>query len=120
MPRDHRDLRPAESPSAGNAALKAPDERRAETDKTLVGWKDICAVLCPARKARREAMGDFAPGLPVHRVPGSAGATVFAYEAELADWLRRGRSPAQDEQSGSGDVGEGSKKRFADGRRMRP
>ena len=100
MPRDHRDLRPAESAPAGNAAHKATDERRGGADKTLVGWKDIARFF--ARTESTVKRWETSRGLPVHRVPGSAGATVFAYEAELADWLK-GRSPAQ---SGS-DAGDG-------------
>jgi Tfp pilus assembly protein PilF len=103
MPRDHRDLRPAESPPAGNATLKASAERKSGADKTLVGWKDIARFF--ARTESTVKRWEASRGLPVHRVPGSAGATVFAYEAELADWLK-GRSPAQDEQSAS-DAGDG-------------
>jgi hypothetical protein len=103
MPRDHRDLRPAESPSAGNAALKAPDERKGGADKTLFGWKDIARFF--ARTESTVKRWETSRGLPVHRVPGSAGATVFAYEAELLDWLKGGPS-SQDEQSGSRDAGE--------------
>jgi len=51
----------------------------------LDGWKDIAAYLGKAERTvkRWEAQR----GLPVHRVPGGAKASVYAFPGELDQWL---------------------------------
>lgn len=54
--------------------------------RRLRGWKEIAAWAgVDERTVKRWEHGR---GLPVHRVPGEARAPVYAFEAELADWLR--------------------------------
>lgn len=48
-------------------------------------------------------------GLPVHRVPGGKGASVFAYSDELDDWLHK--SSAEEQHAGEGQPGPDSKPR---------
>ena len=55
------------------------------TDR-LDGWKAIADYL--ARDIRTLQRWRDERGLPIHRVPGSKGGTVFAYPAELDAWLR--------------------------------
>jgi tetratricopeptide (TPR) repeat protein len=57
--------------------------------KRLDSWKEIAAFF--ARAERTVKRWETERGLPVHRVPGSGRASVFAYSDELADWLK-GRS----------------------------
>jgi tetratricopeptide (TPR) repeat protein len=52
----------------------------------LDGWKDIAAYLSKAeRTVKRWEAGR---GLPIHRVPGGAKASVYAFPAELNSWLQ--------------------------------
>ncbi len=63
-----------------NGAGGAPAELR------LRGWKEIGRRFgVDERTVKR---WEATRGLPVHRVPGEARAPVYAYEAELAAWLR--------------------------------
>jgi tetratricopeptide (TPR) repeat protein len=60
------------------------------TDRTvspprLVGWKDIAAYLGKTDRTVKRWGKD--RRLPVHRVPGAAKASVYAYPAELDQWL---------------------------------
>jgi Tol biopolymer transport system component len=51
----------------------------------LTSWKEIASFIrCDPRTAQRYERHR---GLPVHRVPGSGSATVFAYKCELQKWL---------------------------------
>ena len=60
------------------------------TQPRLVGWKDIAAYLGKSeRTVKRWGSGR---NLPVHRVPGGASASVYAYPAELDQWLEAGDS----------------------------
>jgi tetratricopeptide (TPR) repeat protein len=51
----------------------------------LVGWKDIAAYLGKAERTVKRWGKD--RGLPIHRVPGGASASVYAYPVELDKWL---------------------------------
>ena len=51
----------------------------------LVGWKDIAAYLGKADRTVKRWGRE--RGLPVHRVPGTAKTSVYAYPAELDQWL---------------------------------
>jgi len=54
----------------------------------LRGWQEIAASLgVDERTVKR---WEQSRGLPVHRVPGESRAPVYAFEAELAAWLRSG------------------------------
>ncbi len=71
--------------------------------KRLDSWKEIATFL--GRAERTVKRWENERGLPVHRVPGSGRASVFAYSNELADWLK-GRSQeleAEDRASGEAD-----------------
>ena len=57
-----------------------PSSRRLDT------WKEIATWF--GRDERTVRRWETSRGLPVHRVPGGAGGTVYAFEAELAAWLR--------------------------------
>ena len=54
----------------------------------LDGWKAIAD--CLARDERTVQRWAKTRGLPVHRLPGGRGASVFAYRRELAEWLEGG------------------------------
>jgi Tfp pilus assembly protein PilF len=52
----------------------------------LASWKGIAGYFgCDVRTAKR---WEQQRGLPVHRVPGKKGGTVFAYASELDAWLK--------------------------------
>ena len=54
-------------------------------DRRLDSWKEIAAFF--GRDERTVRRWEKENALPVHRVPGGAKGRVFAYEAELRDWL---------------------------------
>ena len=56
------------------------------TGKRLDSWKEIAAFF--GRAERTVKRWETERGLPVHRVPGSARGSVFAYSDELAEWLK--------------------------------
>ena len=58
---------------------------RADAAPRLVGWKDIAAYLGKADRTVKRWGSE--RGLPVHRVPGTAKTSVYAYPAELDRWL---------------------------------
>jgi len=63
----------------------------AKTEKStssarLDGWKDIAAFLSKAERTVKRWEAD--RGLPIHRVPGGAKASVYAYPMELNHWLK--------------------------------
>ncbi len=59
---------------------------RLETGRRLNSWKSIGAFF--ERDERTVRRWEAERGLPVHRVPGSGRASVYAYESELAEWLK--------------------------------
>ncbi len=63
----------------GSAKIAAPDGR-------LRSWKEIASYF--GADERTVKRWEVTRGLPVHRVPGEARAPVYAFEAELAAWLR--------------------------------
>ena len=75
-----------------------------QLSKRLDSWKEIAAFF--GRAERTVKRWEAERGLPVHRVPGSARGSVFAYSDELADWLK-GRGPELDaEDSASAEIEE--------------
>lgn len=58
----------------------------------LTSWKEIGAFL--GRDARTVQRWERENHLPVHRVPGGRGYSVYAYPEELEVWLARGPAPA--------------------------
>ncbi len=58
---------------------------RVNSAPRLVGWKDIAAYL--GKTERTVKRWGASRGLPVYRVPGGAKASVYAFPAELNDWL---------------------------------
>lgn len=57
-----------------------------EQPEKLITWKEIAAFL--GKDVRTARRWNAKRGLPVHRVPGGKGASVFAYTSELEAWLR--------------------------------
>jgi tetratricopeptide (TPR) repeat protein len=58
---------------------------RADAAPRLVGWKEIAAYLGKADRTVKRWGSE--RRLPVHRVPGTAKTSVYAYPAELDQWL---------------------------------
>ena len=71
MPSSHPDL-----PETSDRVDAAP---------RLVGWKEIASYLDKADRTVKRWGRE--RGLPVHRVPGTAKTSVYAYPAELDRWL---------------------------------
>ncbi len=70
-----------------------------EPSRRLDSWKEIAAFF--GRDERTVKRWEKERGLPVHRVPGKSKGSVFAYLAELKDWLHgptstHALSPGQD------------------------
>ena len=61
----------------------------------LDGWKDIAAYLGKAERTVKR--WETNRGLPVHRVPGGAKASVYAYSDELNQWLKSSATPESEE-----------------------
>ncbi len=59
------------------------------TVERLSGWKAIGRFL--GRDPRTAQLWERHRSLPVHRIPGGPGQTVFAFRHELAAWLARGQ-----------------------------
>ncbi len=57
----------------------------------LNSWKEIAAHL--GRDARTVRRWELERGMPVHRVPGGHGGSVFAYVSELDAWLLKDGAP---------------------------
>jgi len=57
-------------------------------------WKEIAAYLGRSEKTVRRWEMD--RGLPIHRAPGAGRTAVYAYTAELDQWLKSGRSEDPD------------------------
>ncbi len=60
----------------------------ADTTNKLFGWKEIAAFV--GREVRTVQRWEQELGLPVHRVPGSQGHSVFARPGEIEAWLNAG------------------------------
>jgi Tfp pilus assembly protein PilF len=59
---------------------------RRKTARRLNSWKSIAAYF--ERDERTVKRWEAQRGLPVHRIPGAGRTSVYAYESELAEWLR--------------------------------
>ena len=57
-------------------------------------WKEIAAFLGRSEKTVRRWETD--RGLPIHRAPGAGRTAVYAFTAELEQWLKSGRSDDAD------------------------
>ncbi len=57
----------------------------------LDSWKEIAAYLGKAERTVKRWEKE--RGLPAHRLPGSGNASVYAYTAELDQWLKSGTAP---------------------------
>lgn len=62
------------------------------SNRRLQSWKEIAAFFDSDQRTVRRWEKE--RGLPIHRVPGSAGAKVFAYTEELTRWLERPKAEA--------------------------
>jgi len=74
--------------------------------KRLDTWKEIGGFF--GRDERTVKRWEMTRGLPVHRVPGGGRANVYAYEEELAEWLRSNDQQVDREpdESAAGDSGQ--------------
>ena len=63
--------------------------------KRLDTWKEIGGFF--GRDERTVKRWEMTRKLPVHRVPGGGRANVYAYEGELAEWLRGNDAQAEAE-----------------------
>src|ERR1035438_733719 len=54
--------------------------------RRLDSWKEIAAYL--GKVERTVKRWDAGRGLPIHRVPGGGRASVYAYTADLDEWLK--------------------------------
>lgn len=70
-------------------SMNAPRDTESSS-RRLNSWKEIADFL--DRDVRSVQRWEHERGLPVHRIPGQKGGAVFAYEAELEDWLRSGKA----------------------------
>src|ERR1700749_4377146 len=92
-----------EEQRAGNRADAAMGKRLdRRTDKRLDTWKEIGAFF--GRDERTVKRWETTRGLPVHRVPGVGRANVYAYTAELEDWLKSAQSKAAVDDSGPAEA----------------
>jgi len=60
----------------------------------LDSWKEIATYL--RRGERTVKRWETDRGLPIHRVPGGGRGSVYAYTAELAEWLRSSPAPEKE------------------------
>jgi tetratricopeptide (TPR) repeat protein len=69
----------------------------------LDSWKEIAAYLCRGERTVKRWETD--RGLPIHRLPGGGRASVYAYTAELDEWLKSSevREVAATEDDGEGE-----------------
>jgi tetratricopeptide (TPR) repeat protein len=77
---------------------QTPANREPSAQETrLDGWKEIAAYL--GRGERTVKRWEARRGLPTHRIPGEGRRSVFAYAAELDEWLRSsgGQEATRDE-----------------------
>lgn len=68
--------------------------------KRLDTWKEIGGFF--GRDERTVKRWEMTRKLPVHRVPGGGRANVYAYEQELAEWLRSNDAQVEDRDENSG------------------
>src|SRR5687767_9100994 len=82
--------------SAPGGAMSDPARQR------LNSWKEISAHL--KRDVRTVSRWEKERGLPVHRVPGGKGPSVFAYTDEVDAWLAAGRDVTPEGQNADESV----------------
>lgn len=70
---------------ARNGAISTSSQPQPK--QRLDSWKEIAAFF--ERDERTVRRWETERGLPVHRVPGNARGVVYAFTAELEEWLRR-------------------------------
>lgn len=75
--------------------LRADSEIRTKMESGFVaprldGWKDIATHLGKSERTVKRWEAD--RGLPIHRVPGGGGASVYAHAGELDEWLRSSKA----------------------------
>src|SRR5579863_6244809 len=76
---------------ANPSEIAPPADRGAR----LVGWKDIAAYLGKTDRTVKRWGRD--RGLPVHRVPGTAKTSVYAYPDEVDRWLESAHAVGSEE-----------------------
>ncbi len=70
--------------------------------KRLDSWKEIAAFF--GRAERTVKRWEIERGLPVHRMPGGGRSAVFAYTAELSEWLKGRAEELENDDAGSGEA----------------
>jgi tetratricopeptide (TPR) repeat protein len=75
------------------------DQDTTRLGKRLDTWKEIGSFF--GRDERTVKRWETTRGLPVHRVPGSGRANVYAYTAELTEWLNSAGSRPDPEETSS-------------------
>jgi len=73
-------------------------EKEVDATPRLVGWKEIASYL--GKTDRTVKRWGKSRGLPVHRVPGVAKTSVYAYPAELNRWLESASVAEPDAEGG--------------------
>jgi hypothetical protein len=66
--------------------MPIPEQNGTTSSDTLHGWKDIANYLGRSTRAVQRWEGEL--NLPVHRIQGANGPTVYAHRAELDDWKK--------------------------------
>ncbi len=76
--------------AVNGGGISSGGSRSPAGDGRLRSWKEIASYF--GADERTVKRWEVSRGLPVHRVPGEARAPVYAYEAELAAWLKSGQA----------------------------
>jgi tetratricopeptide (TPR) repeat protein len=79
-----------------------PNPENPSPEARLDGWKDIATHLGKAERTVKRWEAD--RGLPIHRVPGGGRASVYAYAAELDEWLKSSSAEAETVDPGKDEV----------------
>src|SRR5271156_3367453 len=83
----------------------SPSDSTLGPSRRLDTWKEIGAFF--DRDERTVKRWETTRGLPVHRVPGTGRANVYANTDELAEWLSGARIAAEQDADASSDLPNG-------------
>jgi Tfp pilus assembly protein PilF len=107
-----RNSEPPAGDSLRGGDERTADEKREDAATTIVGWKEIGRFF--GRTESTVKRWEASRALPIRRVPGSAGATVYAYESELRAWLEGSpTAPSETRADGAGIVPANRPRAFA-------
>jgi tetratricopeptide (TPR) repeat protein len=82
---------------------------KAISGERLDSWKQIAAFFDRAERTVKRWEAE--RGLPVHRVPGGGRSAVFAYEKELAAWLKGCKQELETDDPGLAELSQGKPSR---------